>query len=635
ESVTDYTTPSHPNTVATSSTKMEETLVTNEGDSTTELQPNSSFSRYRRPHPQGAGTYTTSSLSTKTASTSDPPNICKVKPQQLQTSSLASASHFSQLSCMPSLIAQQQQSPQVYVSQSAAGTAAQIPAFYMDTSHLFNTQHARLAPPSLAQQQGFQPGLSQPASVQQIPIPIYAPLQGQHQAQLSLGAAPAVSQAQELFNSSLQPYRSQQAFMQSGLSQPSPVVLSGTALHNFPTVQHQELAKAQSSLAFQQTSNTQPIPILYEHQLSQASGLGGSQLLDTHILQARATLTQASNLYSGQVQQPGQSNFYNTAQSPSALQQVTVPLPGSQLSLPNFGSTAQPLIALPQSLQPPLQHTPPQAQAQNLNRPAQVTQPFRGLIPAGTQHSMIAATGKISEMELKAFGGGIDVKPGTPPVSGRSTTPTSSPFRASSTSPNNQSNKMNSIVYQKQFQSAAAAVRMTQPFPAQFAPQILSQPNLLPPLVRAPYTNTFPAPVQRLPIVLHSQMPSQMITGLMSHPRLPHVARGLCGSVSGARGSQAQAAMKAEQDMKAKQRAEVLQSTQRFFSEQQQSKPIGGKAQKVDENGSKPSEAIADSSGVCQDKAEEKPAPAPPAATKPVRTGPIKPQAIKTEETKS
>lgn len=47
----------------------------------------------------------------------------------------------------------------------------------------------------------------QPASVQQIPIPIYAPLQGQHQAQLSLGAAPAVSQAQELFNSSLQPYR--------------------------------------------------------------------------------------------------------------------------------------------------------------------------------------------------------------------------------------------------------------------------------------------------------------------------------------------------------------------------------------------------------------------------------------------
>uniref|UniRef100_A0A452SBI3 Proline rich coiled-coil 2C n=1 Tax=Ursus americanus TaxID=9643 RepID=A0A452SBI3_URSAM len=415
----------------------------------------------------GAGTYTTSSLSTKSTTTSDPPNICKVKPQQLQTSSLPSASHFSQLSCMPSLIAQQQQSPQVYVSQSAA---AQIPAFYMDTSHLFNTQHARLAPPSLAQQQGFQPGLSQPTSVQQIPIPIYAPLQGQHQAQLSLGAGPAVSQAQELFTSSLQPYRSQPAFMQSSLSQPS-VVLSGTAIHNFPTVQHQELAKAQSGLAFQQTSNTQPIPILYEHQLGQASGLGGSQLIDTHLLQARANLTQASNLYSGQVQQPGQTNFYNTAQSPSALQQVTVPLPASQLSLPNFGSTGQPLIALPQTLQPPLQHTTPQAQAQSLSRPAQVSQPFRGLIPAGTQHSMIATTGKMSEMELKAFGSGIDIKPGTPPISGRSTTPTSSPFRATSTSPNSQSSKMNSIVYQKQFQSAPATVRMTQPFPTQFAPQ--------------------------------------------------------------------------------------------------------------------------------------------------------------------
>uniref|UniRef100_A0A8C6HX17 Proline-rich coiled-coil 2C n=1 Tax=Mus spicilegus TaxID=10103 RepID=A0A8C6HX17_MUSSI len=631
ESVTDYTTPSSslPNTVATNNAKMEDTLVNNvplpntlplpkretiqQSSSLTSVPPTtfsltfkmesarkawenspnlrekgspvtstappivsgvsssasgpstanySSFSSASMPQIpvasvtptaslSGAGTYTTSSLSTKSTTTSDPPNICKVKPQQLQTSSLPSASHFSQLSCMPSLIAQQQQSPQVYVSQSAA---AQIPAFYMDTSHLFNTQHARLAPPSLAQQQGFQPGLSQPTSVQQIPIPIYAPLQGQHQAQLSLGAGPAVSQAQELFSSSIQPYRSQPAFMQSSLSQPS-VVLSGTAIHNFPAVQHQELAKAQSGLAFQQTSNPQPIPILYDHQLGQASGLGSSQLIDTHLLQARANLTQASNLYSGQVQQPGQTNFYNTAQSPSALQQVTVPLPASQLSLTNFGSTGQPLIALPQTLQPQLQHTTPQAQAQSLSRPAQVSQPFRGLIPAGTQHSMMATTGKMSEMELKAFGSGIDIKPGTPPIGGRSTTPTSSPFRATSTSPNSQSSKMNSVVYQKQFQSAPATVRMAQPFPAQFAPQ-------------------------------------------------------------------------------AKQRAEVLQSTQRFFSEQQQNKQIGGKTQRVDSDTSNP-ETLSDPPGTCPEKVEEKPPPAPTITTKPVRTGPIKPQAIKTEETKS
>ncbi|XP_029474529.1 protein PRRC2C isoform X4 [Rhinatrema bivittatum] len=578
----------------------------------------------------GGGTYTTSSLSTKTTSTSDPPNICKVKPQQLQTSSMASTSHFSQLSCMPSLMTQQQQSPQVYVSQAAAGPAAQIPAFYMDTSHLFSAQHARLAPPSLAQQQGFQPGLSQ-----QFPIPIYAPLQSQHQAQLSLGAGPSASQAQEMFPPSLQPYRSQQAFMQSSLSQPSPMVLSGTALHNFPTVQHQELAKAQSSLAFQQTSSTQTIPILYEHQLSQSS-LGGSQLIDTHLLQARQSLGQPSNLYSGQVQQPGQTNFYNTAQSPSALQQVTVPLQGSQLSLPNFGSTAgQPLIALPQSLQPSLQPTP-QPQHQNLARTAPVNQPFRGLIPTATQHSIIA--GKMTEMDLKPYGSSMDhVKPGTPPIAGRSTTPTSSPFRASSTSPNSQTSKLNSIVYQKhQFATAAAGVRMAQPFPAQFPPQILSQPNLVPPLVRAPHTNTFPASVQRPPMALTSQMPPQMPAGLMNHPRLHHMARGPPGPPSGARVNQGNAAMKAEQDMKAKQRAEVLQSTQRFFSEQQQQQQH--KPPKLDGNAASSPETVTDTPIVMQDNVQEIPTPPPPPPTpaaKPIRTGPIKPQSIKTEETKS
>lgn len=73
----------------------------------------------------GSGTYTTSSLSTKTTTASDPPNICKVKPQQLQSGSLTSGGvsvgGFSQLGCVPPLLPQQQQTPQVYVSQSAAG----------------------------------------------------------------------------------------------------------------------------------------------------------------------------------------------------------------------------------------------------------------------------------------------------------------------------------------------------------------------------------------------------------------------------------------------------------------------------------------------------------------------------------
>lgn len=155
--------------------------------------------------------------------------------------------------------------------------------------------------------------------MQQIPIPIYAPLQGQHQhqAQLSLNTGPPVSQPQDLFSSSLQPYRycrllstlqkfymqyvifqyiyhmlsslhrSQQAFMQNSLSQTSPMMLSGTPLHSYPGVQPPDLGKPQSNLAFQQTSNTQHIPILFEPQMNQPSGMGGSQLIDTHLLQVR------------------------------------------------------------------------------------------------------------------------------------------------------------------------------------------------------------------------------------------------------------------------------------------------------------------------------------------------------------
>lgn len=82
--------------------------------------------------------------------------------------------------------------------------------------------------------------------------------------------------------------------------------------------------------------------------------------------------------------------------------------------------------------------------------------------------------------------------------------------------------------------------------------------------------------------------------------------------------------------LKAKQRAEVLQSTQRFFSEQQQNKQIGGKTQRVDSDTSNP-ETLSDPPGTCPEKVEEKPPPAPTITTKPVRTGPIKPQAIKTE----
>ncbi|XP_017284274.1 protein PRRC2C isoform X1 [Kryptolebias marmoratus] len=594
----------------------------------------------------GSGTYTTSSLSTKTTSASDPPNICKVKPQQLQGGSLSSSnnnsssSSFSQLGCVPPLLPQQQQTPQVYVSQSAAGSAAQIPAFYMDTSHIFSTPHPRLAPPSIAQQQGFQPGLSQPTAVQQIPIPIYAPLQGQpqhqhtHQAQLGLSTGPPVSQPQDLFSSSLQPYRSQQAFMQSSLSQPS-MMLSGPSMHSYPGVQAPELGKPQSNLAYQQPSSTQHIPILFEPQLNQPSGMGGSQLIDTHLLQARQGMNQHSNMYSGQVQQHGQSSYYSNTQSPSsALQQVTVPLPGSQLSLPNFGSgRGQPLLALPP--------TPPQAQPPNINRQPPVSQPYRGIM--GPNHSMMQPPNSKMDMDLKLFGSGMDVKPGTPPVSARSTTPTSSPYRfnslsssrrASSTSPSSQSSKMNSMLYQKQFQPSSAGMRMTQHFPGQFNPQILSQPNIVSPLVRPPHANSFAGGVQRSP--MGPPISPNVSGGLMPHPRqqhLQHPPRGPSGPPLAPRGSQA--ALKAEQDLKAKQRAEVLQSTHKFFSEQQQQQlkaPQVSKASRLDQGGKPPLDTSASNH---QAGGERPDSDKPPISTaKPIRTGPIKPQAIKPEEGK-
>jgi len=137
------------------------------------------------------------------------------------------------------------------------------------------------------------------------------------------------------------------------------------------------------------------------------------------------------------------------------------------------------------------------------------------------------------DMDMKLFGGGMDVKPGTPPIGARSTTPTSSHYRyrlsthgkatrgrtvfinvmmcklqkvppvisttltkylvrltrhvtfrfasssscrASSTSPSSQSSKINSMLYQKQFQASAASMRMAQHFPGQFNPQVESRP---------------------------------------------------------------------------------------------------------------------------------------------------------------
>lgn len=103
-------------------------------------------------------------------------------------------------------------------------------------------------------------------------------------------------------------------------------------------------------------------------------------------------MSQHSNLYSGPAAVQQQNSYYSSTQSASsALQQVTVPVPGSQLSLPNFGSGGgQPLLALPQSLPP----TPPQAPPPSLNRQPPSNPPYRGLIGQNT-HSMMQPSNKV------------------------------------------------------------------------------------------------------------------------------------------------------------------------------------------------------------------------------------------------
>lgn len=88
--------------------------------------------------------------------------------------------------------------------------------------------------------------------------------------------------------------------------------------------------------------------------------------------------------------------------------------------------------------------------------------------------------------------------------------------------------------------------------------------------------------------------------------------------------------------VQAKQRAEVLQSTHKFFSEQQQQQLKATQASKVprlDQGGKPPHDCSAPNhQGGAGDRPEsDKP---PVSAAKPIRTGPIKPQAIKPEEGK-
>ncbi|XP_067398028.1 protein PRRC2B isoform X3 [Emydura macquarii macquarii] len=287
-------------------------------------------------------------------------------PSSVGASSGVSYSSFGGVSMPPMPVAS--------VAPSASIPGNHIPPLYLD-GHVFASQ-PRLVPQTIPQQQSYQ----QAAAAQQIPISLHTSLQAQ--AQLGLRGGLPVSQSQEIY-SSIQPFRSQ-VYMHPSLSQPSTMVLTGGAALKppysaFPGMQPLEMVKTQSGSPYQPMSGSQTL--VYEGQINQAASMGASQMMD------------------------------------SQLTQLTMPMPGSQLPLPRYGSGQQPMI-LPQSIQLP--------QGQNLSVGAP-----RRILPPGSQPSVLTTSRESSQMEMKGF----HFTDGKQNMSSGGSVPSPHTYRPSSASP--------------------------------------------------------------------------------------------------------------------------------------------------------------------------------------------------------
>uniref|UniRef100_A0A8C8S5Z4 Proline rich coiled-coil 2B n=1 Tax=Pelusios castaneus TaxID=367368 RepID=A0A8C8S5Z4_9SAUR len=287
-------------------------------------------------------------------------------PSSVGASSSVSYSTFGGVSMPPMPVAS--------VAPSASIPGNHIPPLYLD-GHVFASQ-PRLVPQTIPQQQSYQ----QAAAAQQIPISLHTSLQAQ--AQLGLRGGLPVSQSQEIY-SSIPPFRSQ-VYMHPSLSQPSTMVLTGGAALKppysaFPGMQPLEMVKTQSGSPYQPMSGSQTL--VYEGQINQAASMGASQMMD------------------------------------SQLTQLTMPMPGSQLPLPRYGSGQQPLI-LPQSIQLP--------QGQNLSVGAP-----RRILPPGSQPSVLTTNRESSQMEMKGF----HFPDGKQNMSSGGSVPSPHSYRPSSASP--------------------------------------------------------------------------------------------------------------------------------------------------------------------------------------------------------
>ncbi|XP_067398026.1 protein PRRC2B isoform X2 [Emydura macquarii macquarii] len=304
-------------------------------------------------------------------------------PSSVGASSGVSYSSFGGVSMPPMPVASVAPSASIPVHQNCTGslyassfgpTCNHIPPLYLD-GHVFASQ-PRLVPQTIPQQQSYQ----QAAAAQQIPISLHTSLQAQ--AQLGLRGGLPVSQSQEIY-SSIQPFRSQ-VYMHPSLSQPSTMVLTGGAALKppysaFPGMQPLEMVKTQSGSPYQPMSGSQTL--VYEGQINQAASMGASQMMD------------------------------------SQLTQLTMPMPGSQLPLPRYGSGQQPMI-LPQSIQLP--------QGQNLSVGAP-----RRILPPGSQPSVLTTSRESSQMEMKGF----HFTDGKQNMSSGGSVPSPHTYRPSSASP--------------------------------------------------------------------------------------------------------------------------------------------------------------------------------------------------------
>ncbi|XP_051892829.1 protein PRRC2B isoform X1 [Pristis pectinata] len=400
--------------------------------------------------------------------------------------------------------------PMVSVAPSVSLPGSHISPLYMD-GHVFASQ-TRLLPQSIPQQQSFQAGLSQAAAAHQIPMPVHTSLQAQ--APLGLRNGLPVSQSQEMFGS-MQPFRSQ-VYMHASLSQPSTMVLSGAPLKTpytaFPAVPTSDMVKPQPGSHYQAIGGNQTL--MYESQLNQP-GLTTSQIMDSQLIQ------------------------------------VTMSMPGSQLSLPRFGSGQQQLIALTQSIQLP--------QAQSLSVGG-----TRRLLPPGSQPPILPTGREIPQMDLKAF----QFADNKQISSGISGSPVPNLFRPSCSSPSGKTSGPG---------PAANTMGLNIPGAIQghYAQQMPPPPqgNMIMHM-RPPSVGTYPTPIQRPVMQMNKGPIAPPIT--VRPPRMHNPSRE--NSVPAIRACNSE---RGEEDIKAKQRAEVLQLTQKFFEQHQQGK-LANLAQKVE-----------------------------------------------------